>query len=90
MNAIVENDRGTAEGGRGMIRKLTEPQLRALKWLSTKWTKADKSISSAVHSLQLWHRDLVEERTGPYGPRGGYCIQFRLTDAGFKEQSRRL
>ncbi len=68
---------------------MTKAQLRALAWLSRNWTRADRSVSSAIHSLQLRYRDLVEERTGPFGPRGGYCIQFRLTERGVREQLKR-
>jgi len=71
------------------IKRLTEPQTRALMWLTDRWTKTDRSISAAVHSLQLSYRMLVEERTGPYGPRGGFQIQFRLTELGVQEKALR-
>lgn len=72
-----------------MDKLLTGPQLLALRWLLPDWFKADRSVSAAVHSLRLYHKDLVEERAGTFGPRGGYCIQFRLTEAGVQEKTRR-
>lgn len=70
-----------------MRRMLTPAQARALLWLTGEWQTVNASISSAVESLCLYHKDLTERRNGPHGPRGGYCRQTRLSKKGLAVKS---
>ena len=65
---------------------LTGPQKRAFEWLTGTWVRLDRSVSAAVESLCFYHKDLAETRNGPYGPRGGWCRQARLTEAALREK----
>ena len=65
---------------------MTDPQARAFAWLTGTWMPLDRSISAAVESLCLYHKDLAETRNGPYGPRGGWCRQARLTEKGMAKK----
>ena len=63
----------------------TAPQKRALLALPAdgSWlVNAPRDPSSAIESLRLYHRDLVDIERGHVGPRGGYGRRARLTPAG--------
>lgn len=66
---------------------MTKAQWRALEWLPPdgSWTtQKDRSIASALHSLWLYHRVLVQTEYGNFGPRGGLTTRWRLTEAGVR------
>lgn len=65
---------------------LTAAQTRAFDWLTGDWRRMDRSVSAAVESLCFYHKDLAETRNGPYGPRGGWCRQARLTEKGMAKK----
>jgi len=59
----------------------TEPQRRALAWLTPEWQNATRPVSAALDSLWTYHRAMVE-REAYSGPRGGWRVRWRLTPAG--------
>ena len=72
-----------------MTENFTDPQRRALKWLPSdgSWArKPGKTNASALYSLKLYHRDLIEIEIGDFGPRGGREFRYRLTTAGQAKQ----
>ena len=62
--------------------RFTSAQLKALACLSGVWQSNPKGLLAAIKSLALLHRGLVENRAGRYGPRNGWRLEYRLTDAG--------
>lgn len=71
--------------------KLTAAQQRALDWLpkSGEWRIGPGRLISALNSLSLYHRGVVEIDTGPIGPRRGLGTRARLTAAGVQEFAER-
>lgn len=73
------------DGAHMSATRFTPAQLRALDWLPAdgSWrTHAPHTIASALDSLGLYHRELIEQQRGPFGARGGHCRRDRLTPAG--------
>lgn len=65
--------------------RFTDPQRRAIMWLPAdgSWTiESPGRIAPGINSLALFHKDLAQEEWGEFGPRGGRCFRYRLTDAG--------
>lgn len=66
------------------MRRLTPAQLRALEWLPCDggWRTSPGRLASALSSLSLQHRGVVQEEGGNHGPRGGFKWRYRLTPLG--------
>jgi hypothetical protein len=64
--------------------RLTKAQEKALDWLPADgaWRSDAGRLERAAHSLWLYHRVFVDSRSGLFGPRNGWKIQYRLTPAG--------
>lgn len=65
--------------------KMTEPRIRGLKFMPAdgSWVmNVGKEIAPALSSLAFG--ELVEVDHGPFGPRGGYAVRYRLTAKGIK------
>lgn len=65
-------------------RTLTPAQMQALEWLPANGSAKAKPgrLSQAVQSLSLAFQGHVTEFAGPYGPRGGWQMQYHLTPQG--------
>jgi hypothetical protein len=70
-----------------MSRKFTAAQTRALHFLTAEWARFG-SVSAAVYSLALSHKDLVETKIAQFGPRRGWQTRARLTAAGLEAKAR--
>jgi DNA-binding PadR family transcriptional regulator len=70
--------------------KLTPAQRLALEWLPADgaWRMSPGRLASALSSLSLQHRGVVEDAAGNFGPRGGFKWRYRLTDLGQKLRAR--
>lgn len=66
------------------MRGFTQAQQRALLALPRDGSRLINtgSLSRAISSLCLYHKDLAVREYGVFGPRGGYKVSVRLTDAG--------
>jgi len=71
-------------------RIFTGPQRKALLWLvpGMDCGDADRSVSSALSSLALYHKDLVRAEWKKT-PRGRRFLSYRLTDLGVAVRSGR-
>lgn len=75
--------------------RLTGPQLKALDWLpgDGSWKLNPGRLSGALNSLSLAAGSrlcrLCECEWGDFGPRGGRCQRWRLTEAGIAEKASR-
>lgn len=65
-------------------RRITEAQRKALAWLPADGSMKTKpgKVSTALESLRLSHRGIVDKSYGDYGPRGGRMVGYRLTESG--------
>ena len=64
---------------------MTKAQRRAFDWLPAdgSWrVSAGHKIAPALNSLSCHFRAYVESDWGAYGPRGGFCLAWRLTPEG--------
>lgn len=66
------------------MKKLTEPQARALDWLPSDgaWRIHPGRLVAAISSLHGSYRELLEWEWGFFGSRGGRALRWRLTPAG--------
>jgi hypothetical protein len=72
-------------------RRLTEPQRKALLWLVPGKVCGDapRSVSAALSSLHLYHRDLVS-RSLKKTERGRTFTAWELTAVGVAERAARM
>jgi hypothetical protein len=64
--------------------RFSPAQSRALEWLpaSGGWRSGAGRLVAALKSLSNVASNVFEYRAGHYGPRGGWCQQWRLADEG--------
>lgn len=65
--------------------RLSPAQQRALNWLPKdgSWKIAEKGIGRALVAFQVCEGiGSVEADGGPFGPRKGFAVRWRLTEAG--------
>lgn len=72
-------------------RRFTEPQRKALFWLTPSKVCGDapRAVSSALNSLCLYHPDLVTSGWRKT-PRGRTYMGYELTEIGVAERALRL
>jgi hypothetical protein len=65
--------------------KLTKAQQKALNWVYQgrgEWMNKAGRLHAALQSLGFARKDFIECRTGNFGKRGGYEVQWRITPVG--------
>jgi len=66
--------------------RLTDAQQRARDWIPAdgSWKLNPGRLVAALNSLSLAWSQCVEQEWGDFGPRGGRCQRWRLTEEGVR------